>query len=220
MTRRLCWRSIQNNFFLKNLLEKHGRLDITCKQLRGSRLFNALQFDVLNKHILFSSSWTGGHFVCACVNKVCWSKDWPVRLGYVTETNWPRGTGKTPYRDQAKYPPLSTVPPPNLNTHVPAAPPSYSFIPFAQQQGFDWFRLQSEEFQLAQQQSFVWFEEFPFLLSNKVLIGAKCTLVCFLIIALQMRRFFTLKMSLLSFSQICIFFFILAHCTSLAYFRP
>ena len=23
----------------------------------------------------------------------------PVRLGYVTETNWPRGTGKTPYRD-------------------------------------------------------------------------------------------------------------------------
>ena len=23
----------------------------------------------------------------------------PVRLGYVTEVNWPRGTGKTPYRD-------------------------------------------------------------------------------------------------------------------------
>ena len=112
-----------------------------------------------------------------------------------------------PYRDQARYPPLSTVPPPNLNTHVPAAPPSYSFIPFAQQQGFDWFRLQSEEFQLAQQQSFVLFEEFPFLLRNNVLIGAKCTLVCFLIIALQMRRFFTLKMSLLSFSQICLFFF-------------
>ena len=112
-----------------------------------------------------------------------------------------------PYRDQARYPPLSTVPPPNLNTHVPSAPPSYSFIPFAQQQGFDWFRLQSEEFQLAQQQSFVLFEEFPFLLRNKVLIGAKCTLVCFLIIALQMRRFFTLKMSLLSFSQICLFFF-------------
>ena len=110
-----------------------------------------------------------------------------------------------PYRDQARYPPLSTVPPPNLNTHVPSAPPSYSFIPFAQQQGFDWFRLQSEEFQLAQQQSFVLFEEFPFLLRNKVLIGAKCTLVCFLIIALQMRRF--LKMSLLSFSQICLFFF-------------
>ena len=84
-----------------------------------------------------------------------------------------------PYKDQARYPPLSTVPPPNLNTHFPAAPPSYSFIPFAQQPGFDWFRLQSEEFQLAQQQSFVWFEEFPFLLSNKVLIGAKCTLVCF-----------------------------------------
>ena len=123
--------------------------------------------------------------------------------------------------DREGLPPLSTVPPPNLNTHVPAAPPSDSFIPFAQQQGFDWFRLQSEEFQLAQQQSFVWFEEFPFLLSNKVLIGAKCTLVCFLIIALQMRRFFTLKMSLLSFSQICLFlFFILAHCRSLAYFRP
>ena len=112
-----------------------------------------------------------------------------------------------PYRDQARYPPLSTVPPPNLNTHVPSSPPSYSFIPFAQQQGFDWFRLQSEEFQLAQQQSFVLFEEFPFLLRNNVLIGAKCTLVCFLIIALQMRRFFTLKMSLLSFSQICLFFF-------------
>ena len=74
------------------------------------------------------------------------------------------------------YPPLSTVPPSNLNTHFPSAPPSYSFIPFAQQQGFDWFRLQSEEFQLAQQQSFVRFEEFPFLLSNKVLIGAKCIL--------------------------------------------
>ena len=25
-----------------------------------------------------------------------------VRLGYVTETNWPRGTGKTPYRDYIK----------------------------------------------------------------------------------------------------------------------
>jgi len=87
-----------------------------------------------------------------------------------------------------KVPPLSTVPPPNLNTHVPAAPPSYSFTPFAQQQGFDWFRLQSEEFQLAQKQSFVWFEEFPFLLSNKVLIAARCTLVCFLIKALQLHR--------------------------------
>ena len=80
------------------------------------------------------------------------------------------------YRDYARYPPLSAVPPPNLNTHVPAAPPSYSFIPCAQPQGFDWFRLLSKEFQLAQQQSFVWFEEFPFLLSNKVLIGAKCIL--------------------------------------------
>ena len=30
------------------------------------------------------------------------SRDYPsVRLGYVTETNWPRGTGKTPYRDWA-----------------------------------------------------------------------------------------------------------------------
>ena len=27
----------------------------------------------------------------------------PVRLGYVTETNWPRGTRKTPYQDQAKH---------------------------------------------------------------------------------------------------------------------
>ena len=29
------------------------------------------------------------------------SEDVPVRLGYVTEVNWPRGHGKTPYRDQA-----------------------------------------------------------------------------------------------------------------------
>ena len=86
------------------------------------------------------------------------------------------GLGKRRKGTRQGFPPLSTVPPPNLNTHVPAAPPSYSFIPFAQQHGFDWFRLQSEEFQLAQQQSFVWFEESPFLLSNKVLIGAKCIL--------------------------------------------
>ena len=62
----------RNAFFLHL---QHGRRDITCKQLRRSRLFIALQFDVLNKHILFSSSWTGGHFVCACVNKVCWSNN-------------------------------------------------------------------------------------------------------------------------------------------------
>ena len=29
------------------------------------------------------------------------SEDVSVRLGYVTEVNWPRGHGKTPYRDQA-----------------------------------------------------------------------------------------------------------------------
>ena len=173
----------RNAFFLHL---QHGRRDITCKQLRRSRLFNALQFDVLNKHILFSSSWTGGHFVCACVNKVCWSKDWPVRLGYVTETNWPRGTGKTPYRDYARFPPLSTVPPPNLNTHVPAGLPSYRFIPFVQQQGFDWFRLQSEEFQpalsnkvlvwrvsiLTQQQGFDWCKVHPGMFFNHITADA------------------------------------------------
>ena len=166
------------------------------------------------------SSWTEGNlYAHASIRSA------EVKIGpFSSDTSQKRigreGLGKCRTGTRQGTPPLSTVTPPNQNTHVPAAPPSYSFIPFAQQQGFDWFRLQSEEFQLAQQQSFVLFEEFPFLLRNNVLIGAKCTLVCFLIIALQMHRFFTLKSSLLSFSQSRIFFFILAHCSSLAYFRP
>ena len=46
----------ERNAFVLHL--QHGRRDITYKQLRigRSRLFNALQFDVLNKHILFVSS--------------------------------------------------------------------------------------------------------------------------------------------------------------------
>ena len=214
MTRRPCWRSIQNNFFLKNLHEN--------RVTRGEKCFfsspptwppclsRASNRGGAASSTLYSlSSWTEGNFYAHASIRSA-----EVKIGPFAYDTSPKRIGK------ARYPPLSTVPPPNLNTHVPAGPPSYSFIPFAQQQGFDWFRLQSEEFQLAQQQSFVLFEEFPFLLRNNVLIGAKCTLVCFLIIALQMHRFFTLKSSLLSFSQSRIFFFILAHCSSLAYFRP
>ena len=37
----------RNAFFLHL---QHGRRDIRCKQLRRSRLFNALQFDVLEAY--------------------------------------------------------------------------------------------------------------------------------------------------------------------------